>query len=64
MGMNQNIECYIISDNKEFETLKKFWAEKEIEINISSDISGNVKKSQEVSSTSNLVGIVNIIKNR
>lgn len=46
VGMNPNAEYHIISNEKEYWNLKKFWAEKEIEINISSDIVGNTKKEE------------------
>ncbi len=38
MGTNPNTVYYIVSNDKEFKTLKKFWAEKEVDIEISSDI--------------------------
>lgn len=41
MGINPNAEYCIISSNGEFRILKEFWAEKEIEINIYSDIAKN-----------------------
>lgn len=44
LGNNPDTECHIISNDKGYEYVRSFWKEKNVKINISSDIAGNVQK--------------------
>ncbi|MDE6501430.1 MAG: hypothetical protein K2L10_05055 [Ruminococcus sp.] len=44
LGKNPDTDCNIVSNDKGYEYVRNFWKEKNINIKISSDITGNVNK--------------------
>ena len=44
LGNNPDTDCHIISNDKGYEYVQNFWKEKNVIIDISSDIAGNIRK--------------------